>query len=73
MGRVTGLLPLFVGGLFLAAFAEFLQFQPGGGVGFVFFGIKIALFTLGTFESNRHSGGFLGHCFSILQVNSAIV
>ena len=37
MGRVTGLLPLFVGGLFLAAFAEFLQLQPGGGVGFIFF------------------------------------
>lgn len=49
--------------LFLTAFAELLKLQPGGGVGFIFFGIVISLFTLSTFESNRHPGGFLCHLF----------
>lgn len=55
------LLSFFMKGLFFTAFAEFLQLQPGGSVGFVFFGIKIALLTLGTLEGNWRSCGFLCH------------
>ena len=50
-------------GFLFAAVAELLKLQPGGGVGFVFFGIVISVLTLSTFESNRHPGGFLCHLF----------
>ena len=49
--------------LSLAALAELLQLQSGGGIGFVFLGVVISLLTLCAFESNRHSGCFLGHMF----------
>ena len=55
---------------FLATLAELLQLQPGGGVGFVFFGVVIPLLTLSTFESNRHSGCFLGHLENLLYTTN---
>ena len=49
--------------LFFATVAKLLKLQPGGGVGFILFGVVISLLTLSAFESNRHPGGFLCHLF----------
>lgn len=64
------LLTLFVGRLFLAVLAKFPQLQSGDGIGFVFLGIVIALFTLATFKRNRRSGGFLSHLEYLLYMTN---
>ena len=50
------------GGL-AATITELRQLQPAGGVGFVLFGVVIALFADGTLKSDRCASCFLCHMF----------